>query len=356
MSKSRTMPPKLESEELAKNLNSLERKVYYLLVGNNRSLRTQSMIVKQYGLPKSSVCDIVHRLIRARVIKQMAGGKRLVLYKKGSNCIIVDEYVKLDLESGLYSHTSDDPVVTAPYTPETLSFIRTHLSGGWIDVDVVQEGELDKFPTDETVVTLFGKGEFKDGRRGIIALNGKTYINGAWTSIRYQKGKNTAYKQFGIAPTHILLTIDAIEKNREALLELFMGKITPFLNCLEKYGGWIFEKGSGGLYKFKSHAVPEFGFDGNVSAVLKDLLRGNEGVVGKDSIFIDHSDPAVAGFEAETRSVDVATSLMHLPETLQIQEELVQRLNQTVDRVSTLERDVRAIKDSQNPSGMEESE
>ncbi len=344
------LPSKAESERIAKSLSPTERMVYYHLVGNLHHFTYKAEVARLCHIPGSTVHDIAEKLEECRAIRRFGSKNRPILYEKGVNCSIVDEYVKLDLEKGLYSETGYDHVVTGASLDQKIHFLRTHLSGGWMFVNVLQEGVLKGFRTKDIYVTLFGDAPLKDGMKGMLDVIEKVEINGAWVRVRYMKGKKTATKRFGICPSHLLLTEDAIQQSTEDLLKLFFSSVQPFFQSLERFGGWIFEKNDCGDYRFSCKAVPEFGFDGDISAIYRDVLNGQIGVVGQDSLFYDRSDPAGPEGEMETRSVSIAHAVQNLDKYAAMTDDNNERLNTLEKQCNRLEQKYDDLEKRVSPS------
>ncbi len=324
---------KLEAETLAKNLSVKDRMVYFALVGDPGRKMTQKEASNWLGIPSSTTSDIVGKLLRARAIYKSKNERTNVLYRKVINHGIVDAHVEADLSHGANGNADHLVVKDGVRCHKEVNLIRTHLAGAWIDITVVKEGNLDGFSNERGWIGLFD-GCKVSWPNGLLKRSAKTYIDGKWTAIRYQTGVRTGSKTFGIAPGHILTSSSDLKAARDDILALFHGRITPFLCHMEKYGGWVFQKDDDGYYVFKGKPKPEFGFDGNITRLLKQI-EVNAGVPG-DALYYDTSKAAGSEGEFETSNIDMATALADLPETTMRVSKLESEIGSLKEKVDTL--------------------
>ena len=329
---------------------SLRDRVVYSLLTDVRYSCTQATVSKDLNLAKSTVCDITNRLIAAKAIYKHGDDRQNIIYRKGINHRIVDEYLKTDIESGEYRKFINYQVVAdrIPKEPHNPLW-RMHLgNGGWIDLTVDTEGSIDTFVHNEQTMTLFGNTPPNKGMRGLLKWDGKIFTNLGWFPIRYIKGINTETKTFGISPKGILINGKDANISREQVLELFYRIITPIFNSMEKYGGWIFKKDPDGNYEFRSKASPEFGADAYVTKIMTDLRGECFGIPGMTRDWHDHSENAGDPGEYETADPELVEAITSLPHTHSMVNTHEGKLSEISYRVEVLEHRVNKIEESKN--------
>lgn len=332
-------------QEILQKLTLRDRVIYSMLV-DTRYCCTQTTVAKELNLAKSTVSDITNRLAAAKVIYKYAGDKQNIIYRKGINHCIIDEHLKIDIESGDYKRFINHQVVTIrpPKEPHQ-DLWRMHLSnGGWIDISVENEGALDSFIQNGLKISLFGNTPPNDRMRGLLKWDGRILTDQGWFPIRYQKGINTGTKTFGICPKGILINGSNANVPKEDSLEIFYRIITPIFNSMEKYGGWKFGKDSDGNYLFRSKASPEFGADPYVTKIMTGFRGEMFGIPGVTKDWYDRSEDACGPGEYETGDPELVEAISSLPTThsmVRKHDDKIAELNSKCDdlaeRVETIE-------------------
>ncbi len=331
------MSEKEKAESKAIKLTPTQRMIYYTLVGNPKYKLTQKNASHVLGIPLSTVNDAINKhLVPSWAIYKNPTERRNILYRKGTNAHIVDRYVENDIKNGLYGPNSKDPVVYGRDDCRIdLDLLRAHLNGGWIDVLVIKEGRIDGFFINDEWNPLF-EGKAPTNNNQLMMWNNKIPYQGIGTSIRYQKGVKTGKMVFGIAPTHVKITSSDLKEQRDQIIEIFYERVTPLLQILEKYGGWVFDKQSSRQYNFRSNAIVEYGFSRSITDSLIHI-ETSRGIPGVDPLYYDESDPAGKGGEFETQNPDMAVALNDLPKTTEAVSRQAVEIKSLSQRVDNLE-------------------
>ena len=338
---------RVDPQLILQKLTLKDRAVYYLLVGGNY-FYTQASICNSLGLAKSTVSDITRRLLDAKVIYKYREDKHNIIYRKGINHSIIDEHVKIDLETGDYrkilNYRVDTPIsIKQPHE----AIFRAHLSkGGWIDITVIQEGLLDSFKQNGKLTVLFGNTPPSTKMRGIWKWDGKILTDTGWVPIRYLKGIKTGSMTFGISPRGILIKGTDLKASHPQMLEIFYSVIKPIFDSMEKYGSWKFKKDPDGNYLFRSKATPEYGADPYLTSIMTGLRGDNFGFPGRTEDWFDRSAAAGSDGEYETANPDLAQAISSLPETHSMVQSHENEIDALGFRVDDLERRVKTIEET----------
>lgn len=338
---------RINPQLILQKLTLRDRAVYYMLVGGD-CFYTQSSVCDRLGLAKSTVSNITRRLLDSKAIFKYREDRHNIIYRKGINHSIVDEHVKIDLDTGGYrkilNYQVDTPIsIKQPHE----AIFRAHLSkGGWIDITVLQEGKIDSFEQNGQVMILFGETSPTTRMRGLLKWDGKILTDTGWMPIRYIKGINTGTMTFGISPNGILIKGRDLKASHPQILEMFYSVIKPIFDSMERFGSWKFKKDSDGNYLFRSKAEPEYGADAYVTSIMTGLRGTDFGFPGRTEDWYDRSPAAGADGEYETSNPDLAQAISSLPETHSMVLSHNTGIKALDNRVANLEHRVKTIENT----------
>lgn len=155
--------------------------------------------------------------------------------------------------------------------------------------------------------------------------------------VRYQRGIRTGSKTFSLIPPSVLLTKEELDKSNGNPDQIFYSIFSSYLAELEKCAGWVFDKGCDGGYIISYPTRVEYGYDGETSDIMREVLGDNFGTPGAGPFWEDHSpsSESLQG-ELESNDVDHASALLGIVNT-------TNRVNRQEVRIDSLERRITLV-------------
>lgn len=168
------------------DIRMTDRLVYAALVMDPKNKRTQAQAARAIGKPRSTVSGSTRRLLKNKYIARTGNSRCDIMYRKGRNSAIIENYIAADVENGKIGLD----LVDKGCAPSKSRVVRTHLNGGWVSIKVMKRGVADRFDYrpdplgSETITqTLFGNAEPKH-LKGAETLSGKILFRDEWYGLQ----------------------------------------------------------------------------------------------------------------------------------------------------------------------------